>query len=251
MAEYAVARVHCGSFHTAVLDAERYQIPQTSEGAVERVLRADGVAERWTCRSRIGLATIRVGTMTAREDEEHELRKLMIRYQQGDAAAVEELVARLSPRLLRFLAGPQSPREETEDILQDCWMRIHRSRQTYRPSEPLLPWLFAVARHSRLDAWRRGRRRGRREVLVAEAPEVPERDSTKRGGDDISALMEELPEEQREVLLMMKVSGMSVAEVARAIQSTPGAVKQKAHRAYKKLRELFRDRGYGSKPNDL
>lgn len=214
----------------------------------------DSIAERWFYRSQTTLATIRVGTMTAREDEERELRKLMIRYQQGDGKAVEELVARLSPRLHRFIANPQSSREEIEDILQDCWMRIHRSRQTYHPSEPLLPWLFAIARHSRLDAYRRRRRLRRREVLVSEAPDIPPRDQTDepRVTDEISLLVEQLPKEQREVLLMMKVSGMSVAETARAIQSTPGAVKQKAHRAYKKLRELLRDRGHGiSKPDDL
>jgi RNA polymerase sigma-70 factor (ECF subfamily) len=113
----------------------------------------------------------------------------MIRYQQGDGEAVEELVAWLSPRLHRFLSSPQNSRVETEGLLQDCWIRIHRSRQTYRASEPLLPWLFAVARHSRLDA---NRRRRRREGLVSEAPDIAQRDqmAEPRGTDDISLLVE-------------------------------------------------------------
>src|SRR5690348_5854106 len=81
-----------------------------------------------------------------------ELRDLMIRYQAADSAAVEVLVARLSPALLRFLSAPHLTRDRAEDILQDFWLRLHRSRQTYRPSEPVLPWIFAVARHTALDA---------------------------------------------------------------------------------------------------
>ena len=49
--------------------------------------------------------------------------------------------------------------------------------------------------------------------------------------------MAPLSESQREVLEMLKVAGMSLEEVARATSSTVGSVKQKAHRAYKKLRE--------------
>jgi RNA polymerase sigma-70 factor (ECF subfamily) len=189
--------------------------------------------------------------MTARDDEENLLRDLMIRYQSGDADAVEQLVTVLSPRLHGFLRSPHNSREENEDLLQECWMRIHRSRQTYRASEPLLPWVFAIARHSRLDAYRRRRRRGRREVLVSEPPDVPRWDvgGARHDAGDLSTLVEKLPEEQRDVILMLKVSGMSVAEVARATQSTSGAVKQKAHRAYKKLREwLASDR---SRRNEL
>ena len=51
--------------------------------------------------------------------------------------------------------------------------------------------------------------------------------------------MAALPESQREVLTMLKVNGLSVEEVARATSSTAGAVKQKAHRAYRRLRDLL------------
>lgn len=181
--------------------------------------------------------------------DEEELRQLMVRYQQADAVAVEELVSRLSPPLCRFLAGPGTDRADVEDLLQDCWIRIHRSRRTYRPSEPLLPWIFAIARHSKLDAYRKRRRLGAREILVPDVPEVPHvaRPPRNEPGDgNIDRLVQSLPREQREVVLMLKVSGMSLIEVARATASTPGAVKQKAHRAYKKLRELFKDGGYGN-----
>jgi RNA polymerase sigma-70 factor (ECF subfamily) len=77
--------------------------------------------------------------MISESRDEEELRQLMVRYQHADAAAVEELVSRLSPALYRFLNRPDIAPSDIDDLLQDCWIRIHRSRQTWRPSQPLLP----------------------------------------------------------------------------------------------------------------
>jgi RNA polymerase sigma-70 factor (ECF subfamily) len=56
---------------------------------------------------------------------------------------------------------------------------------------------------------------------------------------DFETLMTFLPESQREVVTMLKVLGMSVEEVARVTSSTVGSVKQKAHRAYGRLRTIL------------
>jgi RNA polymerase sigma-70 factor (ECF subfamily) len=167
-----------------------------------------------------------------------DLPSLMARYQAGEPDGVEELIRRLSPRLLRFFGAFQADRTDAQDLVQDCWMRIHRSRHTYRSPEPVLPWIFAIARHTRLDAYRRRRRRESREVLVANPPEryVPPAQAPPADEDRFLRLLESLPESQREVLLMLKVSRMSLEDVARATSSTVGAIKQKAHRAYARLR---------------
>jgi RNA polymerase sigma-70 factor, ECF subfamily len=171
--------------------------------------------------------------------DEGELRSLMTRYQSADRAALEELVRRLSPALLRYFAASGIGREDAEDLLQDCWMRIHHARHTYRSSEPVLPWLYAIARHTKLDGYRRRRRRQAREVLVAAVPENLQRAETPTPANEIGRLLAGLPESQREVVFMLKVSGMSLEEVARATGSTVGAVKQKAHRAYEALRRAL------------
>ena len=183
-----------------------------------------------------------------RRDErlgEEELRGLMVRYQGGDSDAVEELVRSLSPLLWRFFTSPHASRSDTEDLLQDCWVRIHRSRHTYRPADPLLPWIFAIARHTRLDGYRRRRRREYRETLVAKPPEVVVRSDHRALPDTtrFAHLLEKLPDSQREVVLMLKVSDMSLEEVARATSSTVGAIRQKAHRAYARLREIIEKEG--------
>lgn len=169
---------------------------------------------------------------------EAELPALMVRYQQGDPQAVDELVAKLSGMLMHFLGAFGLSRADTEDLFQECWIRVHNSRHTYRPAEPVLPWIFSIARHTRLDGYRRRRRRETREVLVSSPPDLaaPVVEAQDPDHQEFHRMLENLPESQREVIYMLKVTGMSLEEVARATSSTVGAIKQKAHRAYEKLR---------------
>jgi RNA polymerase sigma-70 factor (ECF subfamily) len=168
--------------------------------------------------------------------DELALEDLMVRYQCADHAAAAELVRQMSPLLMRFLSGPVYTRRNAEDLLQECWLRIHKARHTYRPGDPLMPWIFAIARHTRVDAFRRQRHVESHELAVERLPDLPA--PAPRGAVelDLLGLVDELPESQREVIFMLKVCGMSLEEVARATSSTIGAVKQKAHRAYEKLR---------------
>jgi RNA polymerase sigma-70 factor (ECF subfamily) len=126
-------------------------------------------------------------------------------------------------------------------MLQECWLRIHRSRHTYRPGAPVLPWLFAIARYTRIDAYRRRRQIDANELAVedvtASGPGEPA--LADRVDLDLWRLVGQLPPSQQEVVQMLKVSGLSLEEVARATGSSVGSVKQKAHRAYQKLRELL------------
>jgi RNA polymerase sigma-70 factor, ECF subfamily len=172
-----------------------------------------------------------------------ELRSLMTQYQRADPAALEELVRRLSPPLLRYFRSSRGDGAAAEDMLQECWMRIHRSRHSYRASDPVLPWIYAIARYTRLDAYRKRRRRERQEVLVGVVPEGLSQTPSEAAHEDFDELIAKLPDAQREVLVMLKVSGMSLEEVARATSSTVGAVKQKAHRAYVALRRALEKDG--------
>jgi RNA polymerase sigma-70 factor (ECF subfamily) len=167
------------------------------------------------------------------------LRDLMVRYQRADHRAAEELVTRLTPLLLRFMSYPNHPVSYAEDLLQECWLRIHKARHTYRPDAPVLPWIYAIARHTRLDGYRRQMRRRVREVALGEMPHPPAALRVRETGfsnEVLVGVLNELPESQREVLFMLKVAGMSLQDVACATSSTVGAVKQKAHRAYETLR---------------
>jgi RNA polymerase sigma-70 factor (ECF subfamily) len=167
-----------------------------------------------------------------------DLEMLMARYQQGDFAAATALIHRLSPQLHRFFIVQYASREEADDLLQETWLRIHKVRHTYRAGEPVLPWLYAIARHIRVDHYRKARRHAAREEPLEKFPEVAATlPAVSARTPDLEALLAALPESQREVIEMLKIAGMSLEEVARATSSTVGSVKQKAHRAYESLRK--------------
>jgi RNA polymerase sigma-70 factor (ECF subfamily) len=106
-------------------------------------------------------------------------------------------------------------------------------------SEPVMPWIYSIARHTRLDAYRKRRRLAARDVLVPNVPETLQQKAPEAREDEFERLVSALPDSQREVLFMLKVSGMSLEEIAGATASTVGAVKQKARRAYSTLRRAW------------
>jgi RNA polymerase sigma-70 factor (ECF subfamily) len=167
----------------------------------------------------------------------------MDRYQRADPDAPAALVSALSPMLLRYFRNQFGVYEQSDDLLQETWLRIHRVRHTFRSGEPLLPWIFAIARRVRVDGYRR-----RRRIVVHEVSNgvIPERTSSTHHNHHETAargrfdtMIAALPDSQREVIIMLKAGEMTVEEVARATSSTVGAVKQKAHRAYERLRSLL------------
>lgn len=172
-----------------------------------------------------------------------DLEELMARYQRGDFAAATAMIHRLSPQLRRYFLVQSGSRGVADDLLQETWLRIHEVRHTYRTGEPVLPWFYAIARHIRIDQYRKSRRATAREEQVEKMREqaaVPPGSGEKL---DLEALLAPLPESQREVIEMLKIAGMSLEEVARATSSSVGSVKQKAHRAYERLRERLSGEG--------
>ena len=165
---------------------------------------------------------------------------LMTRYQQADATAAAALVELLSPQLYRFFAGQMGSTADAEDMLQEVWLRIHRVRHTYRPGDPVLPWVYAIAHRVRVDNYRKRYRITSHERGTDVLPERPARRDAAADLPSFDELVAELPESQREVLVLLKVNGLSIEEVARATATTPGAVKQKAHRAYERLRNALK-----------
>jgi RNA polymerase sigma-70 factor (ECF subfamily) len=182
------------------------------------------------------------GSTRRQERESPELETLMMKYQQADRTSAELFIQILIPMLTRFFLSTPDGRHGADDLVQETLLRLHRARHTYRPPDPVLPWVFAIARHVRVDQYRKRRRIAMREEAVE--PEVLQARAagTEPAPDelpDFNTLMSFLPDSQREVLTMLKVLGMSVDEVARATSTTAGSVKQKAHRAYERLRSVL------------
>ena len=175
-----------------------------------------------------------------------ELPSLMARYRAGDSIAASALVAHLSPQLRRFFLLEPISRSHADDLLQETWLRIHRVRHTYRPGEPVLAWVYAIARHVRADHFRKSYRiRSREESLGGRENLLQPATGRAAHALDLESLLAPLPESQREVVFLLKICGLSLEEVARATSSSVGSVKQKAHRAYQTLRKSLTGKEVG------
>ena len=171
-------------------------------------------------------------------DPKRNLDTLMARYQAGDSAAVTALVEGVGPQLHRFFMAQSASRSDADDLLQETWLRIHRVRHTYRPGEPVLPWFYAIARRVRIDHFRRASRTTARERPLEDVCEPSlAQPQEEPHAHDLETLLAPLSDSQRDIIRMLKVAGMSLEEVARATSCSVGSVKQKVHRAYRKLRD--------------
>lgn len=173
--------------------------------------------------------------------EADELENWMRRYQAGDASAFPPLYRAIADRVYGYLVRSTGDRAAADDLLQEVFLNIHRARATYRPGSPVLPWAFAIARHAAASRARSSGRRARREEAREDLPDAPAPEPSRAADDprldDIQAAIDELPGPQREALLLLKVSGLSLKEAAAATGASVGAVKLRAHRAYEAIRK--------------
>jgi len=162
---------------------------------------------------------------------------LMARLQQGDAEACRLLLDDVGPAVTRFLRARVAI-DEVEDVYQETFMALFQARHTYERGRPLEPWLFAIARNVAADHSRRRWSRASWEELTADLPERAESESP-APAPDIERLLTRLPQAQREAFAMLKLDGMTLEDAAGRAGVSVGALKVRAHRAYKALRKLI------------
>ena len=132
-------------------------------------------------------------------------------------------------------------RDELDDVYQETLMAFFQARHTYQPSRPLEPWLFAIARNVAADYMRRNWRRSSWQELVAEPPDRPELSSydPPSAEPDLAEALSQLPPNQREAFSMLKLEGISIEAAAERSGVSTGALKVRAHRAYRTLKKLI------------
>lgn len=162
----------------------------------------------------------------------------MARAQQGDGEAYRTLLDDIGPLVAHVLGRRLADPADAEDAYQETFFALHRARHTYEPSRPLEPWLLAIAKNVAADFGRRNRRRALREVLMEVLPEQvvqPTRDMRTR----FQSALAGLPTTQRDALVMLKLDGLSVAQAAAKVGTSPGALKVRAHRAHSTIRAML------------
>jgi RNA polymerase sigma factor (sigma-70 family) len=158
----------------------------------------------------------------------------------GDAAAYRALLGAITPvvrGLVRARGAALGP-EGCEDVLQEVLLAVHLKRQSWREDAPLRPWLYAIARHKVVDAFRA---RGHRIDLPIEdfaevLPAADGPDPTEAG--DREKLLARLDPRAAEIVRSFGLRGESVADTATRLGMTEGAVRVALHRALKAVARL-------------
>lgn len=166
------------------------------------------------------------------------LKPLWVRAQAGDEAAYRASLERIAARLRGYLRRRmQGAPDDVEDLVQEILLALHLQRGTWDPALPVSAWVLAIARHKLIDLWRR---RGRREALTQGLEQVdelllsaaPDSGEARR---DLERLLRELPQAQRQAILLTKVEGLSVSEASRRSGVSESAIKVQVHRGLKRL----------------
>ena len=194
--------------------------------------------------------------------------RLMLRVRDDDAGAFEELVRRYQDRLVRLFhhIGPSA--EVAEDLAQDVFLRIYRSRARYEAGAKFSTWLFTIAGNVARNAARsQGRRREITEVDARKSADDSQSNLIAGIALDASSLMparlvegeeraelvraavQSLGERQRMALVLSRFENMSYIEIAEAMGLTTKAVKSLLSRARVNLKELLADYIEGSEQN--
>jgi RNA polymerase sigma-70 factor (ECF subfamily) len=167
--------------------------------------------------------------------------ELMAAYVAGDERAFHELFQRYAPILLGFMARQLHARSEAHDLVQQTFLQLHRARHDFVPGGRLRPWLFTIALNLKREHFRRVRRR-REAPLLLEGGEPSVEPRGVQMSDARRALahaLARLPADQREVIELHWFDGLNFSEVSEVVGASLSAVKVRAHRGYRRMREII------------
>jgi RNA polymerase sigma-70 factor (ECF subfamily) len=186
-----------------------------------------------------------VGSATATLDYDAEL---MLRVRDGDSASFAVLLDKHRCSVIHFLYRMVQNHAVAEELGQEVFLRVYRSRATYEPTAKFTTWLFRIATHLALNSLRDGKNERCQERLDDDSSDMPVRQVSDRRPsveqnmvyearmDEIRRAVASLPDKQRAAVLMHKYEEMEYSQIARVLNCSESAVKSLLFRAYETLR---------------
>ena len=168
---------------------------------------------------------------------------LMLAYAGGDAMAFEQLYARHRGKLYRYLLRQLRDNALADEFFQDIWQRVIAARAGWKPEAGFATWLYTIAHHRLGDHWRSLKHRpsapadaDERMARVAD-PDTPERVLSEfERRRQLQLALDDLPEEQREVLLLRLEQELTLEEIGDITGVGRETVKSRLRYAMDKLR---------------
>jgi RNA polymerase sigma-70 factor, ECF subfamily len=151
----------------------------------------------------------------------------------GDSEGLHFLYVRYAPDVQRYITSFVRDHHEAEDITQNVFAKLMRAIQRYEQREaPFSAWIMRVARNAALDHLRARRAIPTEEVRVADTGQAQ---TGLDRGHDLRHALEQLPEDQREVLVLRHIAGLTPVEIAGALDKTESSVHGLHHRGRRTL----------------
>jgi RNA polymerase sigma-70 factor (ECF subfamily) len=174
------------------------------------------------------------------EDIQDEL--LVLQCQSGDGDALKALIVRWQPKLVGLAWRLTAQREAAQDIVQDSWMAIVRGLKRLDDPARFRTWAYRIVKNKCMD-WMRRRaveRKASKELQDAALLQSAETEGDSQSDRDIRLLrhaMSQLPQEQRAMLSLHYLDGMSVKEIGRVLDVPAGTVKSRLYHARNRLKQ--------------
>jgi RNA polymerase sigma-70 factor (ECF subfamily) len=180
---------------------------------------------------------------------------LMLRVKRGDRAAFAELVEKYKQPLFNFICRTLRDEAESEDVTQNVFLQVYKSRQRYERTAKFSTWLFTIARNLCLNEIRR---RTRHPAESIEENHGEQEDQPQRQYEDkkiflptenalhgelarkIEEALADLPENQRTAILLCRQDELSYEEIAEVLGCSLSATKSLIHRGRETLKEKLK-----------
>jgi RNA polymerase sigma-70 factor (ECF subfamily) len=184
-----------------------------------------------------------VATRSAETSDDTSDETLMLAYAAGQVVAFERLYARHRGRLYHFLLRQLRNGALADDVFQDIWQRVIAAREDWTPEASFASWLYRIAHNRLADHWRALQYRppapenaDERTARIPD-PDTPERTLSEfEQRRTIQLALDELPEEQREVILLRLEQELTLEEIGAITGVGRETVKSRLRYAMDKLR---------------
>jgi RNA polymerase sigma-70 factor (ECF subfamily) len=172
--------------------------------------------------------------------------QLMLRVQAGDAACFADLLARHRKGVVAFIYRMVRNQAVAEELGQEVFLRVYRSRETYEPTAKFTTWLYRIATHLTLNWIRDHGKDSAGEAVDDTATAIQLRDPAPTAEqnlvreahlDQVRRAVAGLPGKQRAAVLMHKYEEMDYSQIAKSLNCSTSAVKSLLFRAYETLRQ--------------
>lgn len=169
--------------------------------------------------------------------------QLMLRVRAGDEACFAGLLARHRNGVVAFIYRMVRNQAVAEDLAQEVFLRVYRSRHTYEPTAKFTTWLYRIATHLTLNWIRDHQKDSKAEPVEGNvslgdpAPTAEQALVNESRLQEVRRAIAALPEKQRAAVLMHKYQEMDYSQIARSLNCSTSAVKSLLFRAYETLRQ--------------